>query len=159
MRLSLPDLVLCALLGALVLAVLPRCSGPRDRLATVRASWALTPGVLNPAVSQETIEATICRRGWTRTIRPAVSYTNDLKRKGLRAYRLLGPPSGYQEDHLISLELGGDPTDPRNLWPEPYPRASAVDRQENELNAQVCSRRLSLTEAQHRESVLKHDQG
>ena len=93
------------------------------------------------------------------TIRPAVSYTNDLKRKGLRAYRLLGPPSGYQEDHLISLELGGDPTDPRNLWPEPYPRASAVDRQENELNAQVCSRRLSLTEAQHRESVLKHDQG
>ena len=23
-----------------------------------------------------------------------------------------GPPSGYQEDHLISLELGGNPTDP-----------------------------------------------
>ena len=30
-----------------------------------------------------------------------------------------GPPSGYQEDHLISLELGGNPTDPR----EPLARA------------------------------------
>src|SRR5947207_13862429 len=159
MRLSLPDLVLCALLVALVLALLPRCSTPRPRAPAVRASWTLTPGVLNPDVSQATIRATICRRGWTRTIRPPVSYTNDLKRQGLRAYRLRGPPSRYQEDHLISLELGGHPTDPRNLWPEPYPRASAVDRQENELNAQVCSDGLSLAEAQRRESLLKHDDG
>ena len=43
--------------------------------------------------------------------------------EGLRQYRLRGPPSAFQEDHLISLELGGDPVDPRNLWPEPYPRA------------------------------------
>jgi hypothetical protein len=159
MRLTLPDLVLCALLAALVLAVLPRCSGQRVRAVVVRASWTITPGVLNPNVSQSTIAATICRRGWTRTIRPPVSYTNDLKRKGLRAYGLRGPPSRYQEDHLISLELGGHPTDPRNLWPEPYPRASAVDRQENELNAQVCSGRMPLAEAQRRESALKHDEG
>src|ERR671931_1373687 len=152
MRLSLPDLVLCALLAALVLAVVPRCSGQRTRSAVVRASWARTPGVLNPAVSQSTIEATICRRGWTRTIRPPVSYTNDLKRKGLLAYRLRGPPSRYQEDHLISLELGGGPTDPRNLWPEPYPRASAVDREENELNAKGCSGRLSPAGTQRREA-------
>jgi hypothetical protein len=26
----------------------------------------------------------------------------------------------YEEDHLISLENGGNPKDPRNLWPEPY---------------------------------------
>jgi hypothetical protein len=159
MRLSLPDLVLFALLAALVLALLARCSGPRARSVVVRASWTLTPGVLNPAVSQSTIGATICRRGWTRTIRPPVSYTNDLKRKGLRAYGLRGPPSRYQEDHMISLELGGHPTDPRNLWPEPYPRASAVDRRENGLNAQVCGGALSLAEAQRRESALKHDQG
>jgi hypothetical protein len=159
MRLSLPDLVLCALVAALVVALLPRCSGPRTRSVGVRASWTLTPGVLNPAVSQSTIGATICRRGWTRTVRPPVSYTNDLKRKGLLAYRLRGPPARYQEDHLISLELGGHATDPRNLWPEPYPRASAVDREENELNAKVCSGRLSLADAQRRESALKHDQG
>ena len=79
-----------------------------------------------------------------------------LKRRGLRQYGLRGPPSAYQEDHLISLELGGHPTDPRNLWPEPYPRAATVDRIENELNAEVCSGKLSLDDAQRRESLLKH---
>jgi hypothetical protein len=159
MRLSLLDLALLAVVAALVVAALPRRSGNAVRAGAVRASWTLTPGVVNPAVTQETIASTICRRGWTRTIRPPVSYTNDLKRKGLQAYRLRGPPSRYQEDHLISLELGGHPTDPRNLWPEAYPRAAAVDRQENELNGRVCSGKLSLVEAQRRESVLKHDGG
>src|SRR6266487_4520793 len=159
MRLSLLELMLFALAAALLVAALPRCSGRAIHAVTVRARWTLTPGVLNPAVTQETIGSTICRRGWTRTIRPPVSYTNELKRRGLLAYRLRGPPSAFQEDHLISLELGGHPTDPRNLWPEPYPRAAAVDLQENELNAQVCGGRLSLTEAQRRESALKHDDG
>jgi len=159
MRLSLLELALFALASALVVAALPRCSGHAIRAVAVPASWTLTPGVLNPAVTEATIGSTICRRGWTRTIRPPVSYTNDLKRRGLLAYRLRGPPSAYQEDHLISLELGGHPTDPRNLWPEPYPRAAAVDLQENELNAQVCSGRLSLGEAQRRESALKHEDG
>src|SRR5216683_2609243 len=27
-------------------------------------------------------------------------------------------PAHYEEDHLVSLELGGHPRDPRNLWPE-----------------------------------------
>ena len=123
------------------------------------ASWSLTPGVLNPDVTQSTIRVTICKRGWTRTIRPPVSYTNELKRRGLRQYGLRGPPSAYQEDHLISLELGGHPTDPRNLWPEPYPLAGKVDGKENELNAQVCSGQLTLEEAQRRESELKHRDG
>ena len=74
-------------------------------------------------------------------------------------YHEHGPPSAYQEDHLISLELGGDPTDPRNLWPEPYPRAAAVDKIENELNAQVCSGALTLASAQLKEAQLKHTQG
>jgi hypothetical protein len=60
---------------------------------------------------------------------------------------------------LISLELGGDPTDPRNLWPEPYPRAAAVDRIENDLNAQVCGGALSLADAQRKEAELKHAEG
>ncbi|MBV8598881.1 MAG: hypothetical protein JO017_08675, partial [Actinobacteria bacterium] len=65
----------------------------------------------------------------------------------------------YQEDHLISRELGGSPTDPRNLWPEPYPRASAVDRIENELNAAVCSGKLTLADARREEAALKHAHG
>jgi hypothetical protein len=43
------------------------------------ASWKLTPGVLNRAVTQRTIARTICVHGRTRTIRPPASYTNRLK--------------------------------------------------------------------------------
>jgi hypothetical protein len=158
MRLSLVELVLFALAALVVASTLPRCSGSSSR-ALVRASWTLTPGVLNPAVTQSTLGATICRRGWTKTIRPPVDYTNALKLRQLLRYGLHGPPSAFQEDHLISLELGGHPTDPRNLWPEPYPRASAVDRIENDLNHRVCAGSLTLAEAQRRESALKHADG
>jgi hypothetical protein len=135
MRLSAIELVLLSL-AALVVAVtvLHRSGGSGRSGPVVRASWSLTPGVVNPDVTQATIRSTVCRPGWTRTVRPPVSYTNALKARGLRQYGLRGPPSAFQEDHLISLELGGDPTDARNLWPEPYPRAAAVDQLENELN-------------------------
>jgi hypothetical protein len=135
------------------------------RLEQHRAEPALvadpvrTPGVVNPDVTQASIGSTICVRGWTRTVRPSTEYTNPLKVQQMREYGVRGPPSAFQEDHLISLELGGHPVDPRNLWPEPYPRASEVDRIENELNAQVCSGELSLIDAQERESALKHTEG
>src|SRR5579862_9114730 len=125
----------------------------------VLASPTLTPGEINPDVTQSNIGSTICVRGWTKTVRPPVGYTNALKAQQLHEYGLAGPPSAYQEDHLISLELGGNPTDPRNLWPEPYPRAADVDKIENELNAKVCSGALSLAAAQKDESTLKHDYG
>jgi hypothetical protein len=135
-------------------AELHRHGAPR-----VVADPARTPGVLNPDVTQADIRSTICRRGWTATVRPPVSYTDDLKRRQMREYGETGPTSAYQEDHLISLELGGAPADPRNLWPEPQPRAGQVDRLENELNAQVCDGSLTLAEAQQRESDLKHREG
>jgi hypothetical protein len=125
----------------------------------VLASPTLTPGAFNPDVTQATVGTTICVRGWTRTVRPPSDYTASLKREQLRRFGLRGPPSAYQEDHLISLELGGSPTDPRNLWPEPYPRAAQVDRIENELNDKVCSGELTLAEARARESALKHERG
>jgi len=130
-----------------------------ERVPAVVADPVRTPGVLNPDVTQATIGSTICVTGWTRTIRPSTEYTNALKRKQMRSYRETGTEADYQEDHLISLELGGHPTDPRNLWPEPYPRASQVDMIENDLNRQVCDGSLTLAEAQVRESALKHSQG
>ena len=126
---------------------------------TLRADPARTPGVINPDITQANIHETICVRGWTRTIRPPTSYTSELKLRQMREYGVGGSPSGYQEDHLISLELGGHPTDPRNLWPEPIERALKVDQLENELNEKVCSGELSLAEAQRRESEVKHTDG
>ena len=151
-------LVLSAL-ALLVVALALKFEGRSASRRAIVADPARTPGVLNPDVTQATIRLTICTHGWTATIRPPVEYTNALKRTQMRAYGETGPASAYQEDHLISLELGGDPTDPHNLWPEPYPRAADVDRIENELNAAVCSGRLSLRDAQEQESELKHAQG
>ena len=125
----------------------------------VTASWTRTPGVLNPDVRQETIGRTICVSGWTRSIRPPTGYTSSLKVEQMGEYGLVGSPSGYQEDHLISLELGGHPTDPRNLWPEPEPRALAVDRIENELNDRICAGEITLAEGQLEISRIKHERG
>ena len=155
---SLALLAAVAALAVVLLVALPRCAS-RPAAPAVVASWTLTPGVRNPDVTQATIRSTICVHGWTRTIRPPSDYTSRLKLEQMRAYGLRGGPHDFQEDHLISLELGGHPTDPRNLWPEPYPRAADVDRTENELNAAVCSGRMSLEAAQRKESALKHQNG
>jgi len=155
----LVEIVLLALALLLAIALLEHRSEGGASRGDVLASWARTPGALNPAVTQATIGSTICTRGWTRTIRPPTDYTNALKVRQLREYGRRRPLSAYQEDHMISLELGGNPVDARNLWPEPYPRASAVDRIENDLNRRVCSGELTLAEAQRRESELKHTRG
>jgi hypothetical protein len=151
------DLLLAVLV--VVAIVLLFAHGRAHRAPAILADPIRTPGVLNPDVTQANIRSTICHHGWTSTIRPPVDYTNALKRRQMRQYGETGSMADYQEDHLISLELGGNPTDPRNLWPEPYPRASDVDRMENDLNAQVCSGQLTLAEAQQREDTLKHTEG
>ena len=156
----IPTVVLVALAAvvAVVLLVHLRHSGPGPP-SRYAARPALTPGVLNPDVTQATIRKTICSRGWTRTVRPPASYTSPLKLVQMRRYGFAGGPVDYQEDHFISLELGGAPTDPKNLWPERRPRADNVDTIENDLNAKVCSGEISLAEGQRREAELKWTQG
>src|ERR1700740_2647647 len=83
--------------------------------------YPTVPGRTNPAITEATKGQTICNRHWsTKSIRPPASYTNRLKREQMAGMHLKGTPSDYEEDHLISLELGGDPKDPENLWPEAY---------------------------------------
>jgi len=110
-----------------------------------------TPGVINPNVTQANIGETICKKGWTKTIRPSAYYTNKLKKKQMAELSLKGNPSDYEEDHLISLELGGHPTDPKNLWPELWDGpwgARKKDVIETYLKRQVCAGNISLVDAQ-----------
>jgi len=108
-----------------------------------------TPGVANPQVTQANIGQTICVRGWTKTVRPPVSFTSALKRQQIVQYGYVDTnPAHYEEDHLISLELGGAPRDPRNLWPEPGASPNPKDHIENLLHDRVCSGALSLALAQ-----------
>ena len=116
----------------------------------------ITPGSPNPDVRQDNLAQTICNPHWsTKSIRPRKEYTNRLKHEQLGAYGDTGTdPHDYEEDHLIPLELGGNPTDPKNLWPEPYVTsiqdggARDKDKVENYLHDQVCLGRIPLREAQ-----------
>jgi hypothetical protein len=135
----------------LVLAIL-LVSGARAQSSLPDAS--ATPGAINPAVTQKAIGETICTRGWTRIVRPPVQYTEERKRQQIHTFgyddRRL---SHYEEDHLIPLGLGGAPSDPRNLWPEPRisPDGWGADRKDEVefvLDLLVCSGRLPLREAQ-----------
>jgi hypothetical protein len=109
---------------------------------------ACTPGATNPAVSQSDIDTTICMSGWTAQVRPPESYTETLKREQLLAYGDTSPISAYEEDHLVPLELGGAPSDPRNLWPEHGSSPNPKDSVENAGRAAVCDGRISLAAAQ-----------
>jgi hypothetical protein len=119
----------------------------------------LTPGAFNPKVRQSTIGKTICRRGWTKTIRPPVGYTNALKLQQMTLYGESGPPSGYEEDHFIPLELGGAPRNPKNLWPEPHGQSRVSDPLETKLKRQVCNGVLSLRAARADIRAFKDAQG
>jgi hypothetical protein len=113
-----------------------------------------TPGAINPAVTQANIDSTIFLRGWTRTVRPPEAYTEELKRRQIREYGYTDHHlSDFEEDHLIPLEIGGSPDNPRNLWPEPHVAPGGLgsrrkDYLENLLRRLVCERRVPLAEAQ-----------
>lgn len=48
----------------------------------------------------------------------------------------------------MSLELGGAPDDPRNLWVEPGKIPNPKDAVENKLHAAVCAGLIDLPTAQ-----------
>lgn len=108
-----------------------------------------TPGAINPTVTQGNIGQTICAYGWTRTVRPPASYTEQLKRSQLPEYGDTRPIYDYEEDHLIPLELGGAPSDPHNLWPGPGESPNPKDDVESAANRAVCDGTMTLAAAQH----------
>jgi len=111
-----------------------------------------TPGVADSRVTQDNILTTICVSGYTTKIRPPSRYTDALKAQQIKAYGYTDTNlADYEEDHLIPLELGGHPTDPKNLWPEPLTggyAATKKDGVENSLNNNVCSGLMTLAAAQ-----------
>ncbi len=105
----------------------------------------------NPAVTQETIETTICVPGWTREVSPSSSYTRRVK--VALVHELAIPEemlSDFELDHRIPLSLGGAPYDPANLELQPWSEATDKDRKEACLARAVCDGRLALNEARRR---------
>ncbi len=116
-----------------------------------------TPGAVNPKVTPDTLRSTICVGGYTKSIRPPAAITDREKQANALSYGYTANPHDAEYDHLISLELGGDPNDPRNLWvepPSPDHRAGSGPRNpkdtvENQLHALICSGAVGLTAAQN----------
>ncbi|SDP62737.1 hypothetical protein SAMN04487914_12154 [Arthrobacter sp. ok909] len=107
-----------------------------------------TPGAVDPAVTQDNLASTICKSGYTTTVR---ADTAQAKKLSLQQYGQTAATS-TEYDHLISLQLGGT-NSVSNLWPEPN-RTGAPgttnpkDAIETRLNKAVCSRKLTLAAAQ-----------
>lgn len=108
---------------------------------------AVTPGVLNPAVTSATIKATVCVAHWTESVRPETSWTDKL--------RAADTPAGFKPldgelDHLMSIEDGGAPADPKNLWWMRYQDrygARVKDVLETKVKRLLCGGRITLDQA------------
>ncbi|WP_127356145.1 hypothetical protein [Actinacidiphila soli] len=116
-----------------------------------------TPGAVSPAVTQANLSTTICRKGgYTSGIRPSAYITGKEKAANAKSYGYTGSFRDAEYDHLLSLQLGGDPNDYRNLWveaPDPGHRTGAgpnnnKDKVENRLHTAVCNHQVTLTAAQ-----------
>lgn len=106
---------------------------------SVLPDLACTPGAIDTAVTQATIQSTICLGGYTASVRPASTLTDRFKTIEL--------------DHLVPLELGGAST-ATNLWPEPNRSGAGSfenpkDGIESTLKTAVCKGRISLAAAQN----------
>jgi len=107
---------------------------------------------LNPDVDEDTIDRTICLSGYTKSVRPATSFTNGVKKKKMREAGIDETRiSNYELDHIVPLELGGHPRKLSNLMLQPWEGehgARAKDTLETRLRSLVCHGKLDLTDAQ-----------
>jgi hypothetical protein len=107
---------------------------------------------LNPDVDEDTIDRTICVSGYTKSVRPATSYTNGVKKKLMREAGIdEARIRDYELDHIVPLELGGHPRKLSNLMLQPWEGehgARAKDTLETRLRSLVCHGELDLTDAQ-----------
>ncbi|WP_373034477.1 hypothetical protein [Streptomyces sp. NRRL B-2790] len=108
-------------------------------------------------MTQANLASSICRKGgYTKHIRPPESVTRKEKQLNAASYGYKGSLGDAEYDHLISLQLGGDPNDARNLWVESadpgHKPGSGVnnlkDPVETKLHTAVCSGKVTLKAAQ-----------
>lgn len=109
-------------------------------------------GALNPNVTQDNLQQTVCVSGYTKTIRPPVSYTNRLKHQLLLEITNGEPTDArsYELDHDVPLAVGGEPSLPENLWLQPrfgkY-TAAKKDVLESYVHRELCKGNFTLKQA------------
>lgn len=118
---------------------------------------AATPGAVNPAVTQQNIDETICRRDRAPLVRPPPESDTERIKRHLLSFPLSpyydrsSPIWRYRLDRRLPVALGGSPDDPQNLWPEPRDglwNADRKDELEAVIRSLVCRRVLTLRAGQ-----------
>jgi hypothetical protein len=107
-------------------------------------------GMVDPRVTQNNIQTTICRRGWMRAVRPSRNVTDAIKRNLVADMQI--SPRDYELNHIVPLDLGGAPLDLRNLMLQAWGgacNAHMKDALERQLSIMVCAGDLTLKGAQH----------
>ena len=122
--------------------------GIRTKTSGCAANQTLPDPACSPGAVLTTDVPTICTTGYTKTVRDVPLSE---KQEVFAEYGIdWSQHSGYEVDHIISLELGGS-NDISNLYPESYTiqyGARVKDVFENYLHAQVCSGNMPIHEAQ-----------
>jgi hypothetical protein len=120
---------------------------PLTSLALCLASacaQAVPSALLNPDVTPATLTQTVCRAGYTKTVRPSTGFTNGIKKRLMReqAMDFEADKGSYELDHIVPLALGGHPRNLHNLTLQPCEGADSAkrkDRLEVKLQCLVCS--------------------
>ncbi len=135
--------LLLAALPALLIACASRTPEPPR---------AIPPELLNPAVTPQTLQQTICVPAYAASITPGGSAAhNQMLAMMQRAGVDPAMASGYVIDRRLPVGLGGHPTNPANLqlleWAGEHgaQRKQALERR---LRLMVCDGKISLREAQ-----------
>lgn len=125
---------------------------PQAIIDASTASRQFTTEMVDQDITQANIQDTICHKRFTKTIRPAVTYTNGVKFKLMHD---AGIPEAdadkYELDHIVPLILGGHPRKLANLMLQPYEGvlgARQKDRLEIKLQNMVCDGEIDLPTAQ-----------
>ena len=122
--------------------------------ADVVEAHSLPDPVLTPGSTREVDVHTLCTTS-TKLVR---NVPESVKKQVYIEYGLPGgnhtgycDPDGCEDDHLISLELGGS-NDIKNQWIQPYGgvvwNAHVKDRYENFLHSRICTGKMTIKEAQ-----------
>ncbi|SMF94244.1 hypothetical protein SAMN02949497_1553 [Methylomagnum ishizawai] len=115
----------------------------------------ITPGSTDPEVTEANLKESICKVThftWTEGHMPPASFLNSIAQQEIKQYGYTDENAKhYQMDHLIPLSLGGNPTDPKNIWPQVLVTKWSARRKdflEQTLHDKVCKGEVGLKVAQ-----------
>lgn len=135
---------------ALGLALLvPAAAGAQTAAADVATSRAQ---LFNPDVTQATLGQTVCKPGWSASVRiSSYEAAKIKKRQVLALYGPDMPDTAFEENHKIPISLGGNPASAANLVPQSYGgrwNARDSDKLELHLHSLLCKGIITLAQAQ-----------